>query len=167
MGKKEIQEMSEQDVDEFAEVGAGASKTYPQQCSALRKGGHVMIKNRPCKIVEMSTSKTGKHGHAKVHMVALDIFTGKKLEGICPSTHNMDVPNVKRKDYRLLSMEDDFLSMMDDSGEQREDLKCPEGEIGEQIRAAIDNEQDILCTVLSAVGEECVIATKINTAVDK
>jgi len=25
----------------------------------------------------MSTSKTGKHGHAKVHMVALDIFTGK------------------------------------------------------------------------------------------
>ena len=34
--------------------------------------------NRPCKIVEMSTSKTGKHGHAKVHMVALDIFTGEE-----------------------------------------------------------------------------------------
>ena len=34
---------------------------------------------RPCKIVEMSTSKTGKHGHAKVHMVAIDIFTGKPL----------------------------------------------------------------------------------------
>jgi len=155
--------------DEFDFQGgdAGASETFPMQCSALRKNGFVMIKNRPCKIVEMSTSKTGKHGHAKVHMVALDIFTGKKLEDICPSTHNMDVPNVKRKDYQLLSMEDDFLSMMDDSGEQREDLKCPEGEIGEQIRAAIDNEQDILCTVLSAVGEECVIATKINTAVDK
>ena len=65
----------------------------------------IYYQNRPCKIVEMSTSKTGKHGHAKVHLVALDIFTGgnesrpteeyftlgKKLEDICPSTHNMEV----------------------------------------------------------------------------
>ena len=64
----------------------------------------ISLQNRPCKIVEMSTSKTGKHGHAKVHMVALDIFTGKKLEDICPSTHNMDVPNVKRKDYQVMSV---------------------------------------------------------------
>lgn len=39
----------------------------------------------------MSTSKTGKHGHAKCNFTALDIFTGKKLEDMCPSTHNVDV----------------------------------------------------------------------------
>jgi len=117
----------------------------------------------------MSTSKTGKHGHAKVHMVALDIFTGKKLEDICPSTHNMEVPNVKRKDYQLIGMEDEFLSLMDDTGETREDMKCPDerDEVGNEIRNAIENEVDILVTVLSACGEECVIASKVNTAVDK
>jgi translation initiation factor 5A len=152
---------------DFQSGDAGASETFPMQCSALRKNGFVMIKGRPCKIVEMSTSKTGKHGHAKVHMVALDIFTGKKYEDICPSTHNMDVPNVKRKDYQLLSVDDGFLSMMDDAGEQREDLKVPEGEIGAEIATAMENDKEILCTVLSACGEECVIATKQNTAADK
>merc|ERR1712137_1382735 len=129
MGKGEktqiINKMAELEAD-INEGSAGASETYPKQCSALRKNGHVMIKGRPCKIVEMSTSKTGKHGHAKVHLVALDIFTGKKLEDICPSTHNMEVPNVKRKDYQLIGMEDDFLSLMDDNGDTREDIKLPE-----------------------------------------
>lgn len=54
---------------QFESADAGSSDTYPMQCSALRKGGHVVIKGRPCKIVDMSTSKTGKHGHAKVRHI--------------------------------------------------------------------------------------------------
>ena len=112
----------------------------------------------------MSTSKTGKHGHAKVHLVALDIFTRKKYEDICPSTHNMDVPNVQRKDFQLLDVtEDGFLSLMDNAGSNiRKVFKVPEGDIGEEIKKDIPENRDIVCTVLSACGKEAIIATKVN-----
>lgn len=60
--------------DNFEAVESGASETYPMQCSGLRKNGHVMLKGRPCKIVEMTTSKTGKHGHAKVKNIYMYIL---------------------------------------------------------------------------------------------
>merc|ERR1711955_7961 len=139
---------------DFESGSAGASETFPQQCSALRKNGYVMIKGRPCKIVEMSTSKTGKHGHAKVHMVALDIFTGKKYEDICPSTHNMNVPNVKRTDYQLTNIDDGYVDLMDDNGETKSDLKVPDDEVGKEVTERFDNGDNFVVTVLCAVGEE-------------
>lgn len=149
----------------FENATSGASETYPQQCSALRKNGFVCIKGHPCKIVEMSTSKTGKHGHAKVHLVAIDIFTTKKYEDICPSTHNMNVPNVKRTEYTLLDIgDDDFLSLMDETGDTREDIKMPpaDSDLHKTIRNSFDDGGDssIMITVLKAMGEEAVVGCK-------
>ena len=144
----------------FESADAGASATYPMQCSALRKNGFVVIKGRPCKIVDMSTSKTGKHGHAKVHLVALDIFTGKKLEDLSPSTHNLEVPVVKRTEYQLLDIDDGYLSLMTMDGDTKDDVKAPEGELGEQLQAAFDEGKDLMVTVISAMDEEAAISFK-------
>lgn len=144
----------------FEQAASGASLTFPQQCSALRKGGHVLIKGRPCRIVEMSTSKTGKHGHAKVNLVGIDIFTGKKLEDMSPSTHNMDVPNVQRTEYALIDVEDGFLSLMDSNGETKNDIKVPEGELGEQITNDFKSGKELIVAVLKSMNEEAAIACK-------
>ncbi|KAJ7145989.1 eukaryotic translation initiation factor 5A-2 [Mycena epipterygia] len=144
----------------FETVGAGASLTFPMQCSALRKGGHVVIKGRPCKIIDMSTSKTGKHGHAKVHLIATDIFTGKKLEDISPSTHNMDVPNVTRNEFQLVNVDDGFLNLMTQDGTAKDDVKVPEGDLGKQIQSDFDDGKELLVTIVSAMGEEQAISLK-------
>jgi translation initiation factor 5A len=112
----------------------------------------------------MSTSKTGKHGHAKVHLVAIDIFTGKKMEDISPSTHNMDVPNVNRTEYTVLDItegDDKFLSLMDTDGATKDDVRLPEGDLGDQIQVAFsDSEKLVLVTLVKAMGEEAVISWK-------
>ncbi|XP_076472338.1 eukaryotic translation initiation factor 5A-1-like isoform X2 [Babylonia areolata] len=149
------------DHDELFDTGAsGASDTYPKQCSALRKNEFVMIKGHPCKIVEMSTSKTGKHGHAKVHIVAMDLFTNKKYEDICPSTHNVECPRVQRTEYQVVHVTDDgFLGLMDEANNQRDDLKLPDDEtLSKEIREKADD--DIMVTVLKAVKNEKVISIK-------
>ena len=65
----------------------------------------------------------------------------------------MEVPNVKRKDYQLIGMDDDFLSLMDDSGDTRDDLKCPaeDVDVGKEVRDAIANEADILVSAAPVI----------------
>ena len=145
--------------DDFETTEQVGSEPFPM----LRKNGFVVLKGFPCKIVDMSTSKTGKHGHAKVHLVGLDIFTGKKYEDICPSTHNMEVPVVKRFEYQLLDVNSDgYCSVLLDNGETREDLQVPEGELGEQLREAFENagKKDIFVTVKTAMGTDGIISFK-------
>jgi translation initiation factor 5A len=156
--------MSDDEEQTYESQEAVGSDVYPMQCSALRKNGFVVIKGRPCKIVDMSTSKTGKHGHAKVNMVALDIFTGKKYEDMCPSTHNMMVPNVSRMEYTLLDISSDgFLSLLLDTGETKDDVRVPEGEEGDGLRSDFEAGKSLVVTILKAMGEEAAIGHKENT----
>ncbi|KAI8895215.1 translation protein SH3-like domain-containing protein [Globomyces pollinis-pini] len=153
--------LEEEEHEDFSNTAsAGASLTYPMQCSALRKGGYVCIKNHPCKIVDMSTSKTGKHGHAKVHLVAVDIFTNKKMEDLSPSTHNMDVPNVRKMEYPLLDIDDGFFSLMNEDGSTKDDVKVPENDLGNAITEAFHDGKEVIVSVTTAMGQEHCLAWK-------
>lgn len=66
----------------------------------------------------------------------------------------MDVPNIKRSEYQLINIEDGYLSLMLDSGETKEDVKVPEGELGEQIQNDFDEGKDLIVGIVAAMGEE-------------
>jgi len=73
------------------------------------------------------------------------------------------VPVVKRADYQLIDISDDlYLSLMMDSGDLRDDIRLPDGDLGNEIKNKFENNEDLLLTVLSAMGEEMVVATKPN-----
>ncbi len=148
------------DISDYDFTGAdpGASKTYNMEAGQIRVGGHMCIKGFPCKVTSVSTSKTGKHGSAKCNFTAIDIFTGKKYEDIQPSTANVEIPNIVRREYGLIDISaDDYVSLMDnETGEVREDIKLPEFPegYGHKIKQMFETGKPYICTVLKAMGHE-------------
>merc|ERR1719163_1549116 len=130
-----------------------------------------MIKGHPCKVAEITTSKTGKHGHAKAHIVALDIFTSKKYEDLCPASHNVDVPFVKRTEFQCLTADQGTgeVSLLLESGETKDDLNLPDRvTVGEPtdddkktskelVEAVEKAEKTVVVAVLEACGIEKIV----------
>ncbi|CAN1313883.1 Eukaryotic translation initiation factor 5A-4 [Linum perenne] len=154
--------MSDEEHQFESKADAGASKTYPQQAGTIRKNGYIVIKGRPCKVVEVSTSKTGKHGHAKCHFVAIDIFNGKKLEDIVPSSHNCDVSYIFVVSFFSgLILQMFQVSLLTDNGNTKDDLKLPTDEaLLTQIKDGFAEGKDLVVSVMSAMGEEQINALK-------
>lgn len=160
--------MSDEHHDEvFEQATSGASHTYPAQAGSIKKGGFCMLKGKPCRVVDYSTSKTGKHGHAKAHIVGLDIFTNKKYEDMCPTSHNMDVPIVTRQEYQVIGIDsDNFVNLLTDSGETKDDLRLPTDtdnsldEVGKKVQELFEAGTPLLVTVLSACGYEKIVGHK-------
>lgn len=158
---------------------AGASDTVSVEAGQIRKGGYIMIKGKPCKVKDVSVSKTGKHGHAKCKFSASDIFTGATCEELCPSTHSIDVPIVSKKDWMIQGLQDEtYVLLMDDDGEMREDLQLPNETyktdddtknsvlIKDYCEQVNNGENiDIFCTVISAVGQEKITEVRKKTVI--
>jgi translation initiation factor 5A len=137
--------------------------TRPVQANTLRLGDVILLQGgHPCKIVEMKESKTGKHGGMKIHFIGLDIFTLKKCTGLIQSQSNVTLAEVRKDEMMLIDIsDDDFMSVLDGE-ETRADLKLPEDELGEKIRAAFDEGKTVYVTVLAAVGKEQVTGFRIE-----
>jgi len=143
---------------------AGASATIPCEAGQIKKGGYIMIKGRPCKVLNIGVSKTGKHGHAKCNFTATDIFNGKKLEDMVPSSHGTTVPIVTKTDWEIIDInEDGELTLMDEGGNQKVDLNLPtfpEGFDNEIREAWNEGENQVVVSVQAAVGIEQIISYK-------
>ena len=121
-----------------------------------------MMKEKPCKVSEISVSKTGKHGHAKANIVGYDIFTNKKYEDIFPSSHNVDVPFIKKTEVELIALgADGTVTYTDEKGDNRDDLILQSEEEDSWVADLKKSEaegKNILITIMEALGKEKIVS---------
>ena len=149
----------------FESKAVGGNLTFPIQAGALKKGDHLVINGHPCRVIEVTVSKTGKHGHAKASITAIDIFTKQKLEDQAPTSHNVEAPFIKSVSYSLMDIASDgILTLMDDENNTREDLSLPpDEELAAQIKESFDAGKEIQVVAVSALGKEQILSMKADT----
>jgi translation initiation factor 5A len=115
----------------------------------LKEGKYVLIDDIPCRIVEIESSKPGKHGAAKMRITAIGIFEGQKKTLLTPGDADVDVPIIERKLAQIMSVSGNTVQVMDSKTYEIYDILVPT-ELLE--KAAPGKEVD----VLEAMGKKMV-----------
>jgi translation initiation factor 5A len=85
----------------------------PAEVGSLRVGGYIIIDDEPCKIVELTKSKPGKHGAAKARIVAIGIFDGQKRSFVKPVDAQIEVPIIEKRSGQIIAKTESSIQVMD------------------------------------------------------
>ncbi|MBS3143204.1 translation initiation factor IF-5A [Candidatus Woesearchaeota archaeon] len=110
-----------------------------QSVGTLQVGSYVVVDAVACKVVDIQTSRPGKHGHAKVRLQAVGLIDGKKREMVLPGHDNVDVPIIEKRNAQVLSISENKANVMDSETFETFDLEIPD----ELQKEVVDG-----CTVL-------------------
>lgn len=70
----------------------------------IKTGRYILMDGVPCRIVEIETSKPGKHGAAKMRLTGVGVFDGNKRTLLKPSTADAEVPMIVKKKAQVVSI---------------------------------------------------------------
>lgn len=87
--------------------------TKRQSVGSLKKGSNVVIDDVACTVTDLSVSRPGKHGHAKVNFMAVGILDGRKRNVVMPGHDDVDVPLIEKKNAQVLSVSGTHANVMD------------------------------------------------------
>ena len=100
--------------------------TELKEVSSMKKGSTIVIDDKACKVVDVSISRPGKHGHAKVNLMAVGLIDGKKRQLVLPGHDSVEVPIIEKKTAQVLSVTGDMANVMDSESYETMDLKIPD-----------------------------------------
>jgi len=85
----------------------------PIEVGALRVGGYMLIDNEPCRIMDITKSKPGKHGSAKARIVAIGVFDGGKRTFVKPVDSNAETPIIDKRPGQIFAVSPNGVQIMD------------------------------------------------------
>lgn len=85
----------------------------PVDMGNLKKGNYIIIDNEPCRIVDLTKSKPGKHGSAKARVVAIGVFDGVKRSIVKPVNAKTEMPIIEKKTGQIIAILPKSLQVMD------------------------------------------------------
>ncbi|WP_221290745.1 translation initiation factor IF-5A [Stygiolobus caldivivus] len=107
----------------------------------LKVGSYVVIDGEPCRVVDITKAKTGKHGSAKANVVAIGIFTGQKRTIMAPVDQQVEVPIIEKHVGQILADKGDTVQIMDLESYETFDIERPkEAELSDKIRPGAEVE---------------------------
>jgi len=93
---------------------------------SLKKGDTIIIDGAPCKVTDLSTSRPGKHGHAKVNLMAVGMIDDKKRNVVMPGHDKVEAPIVDKRNAQILSITGNHANVMDTQTYETFDMDIPE-----------------------------------------
>ena len=110
----------------------------------LKEGKYVIIEDIPCRIVNIDSSKPGKHGAAKMRVTGIGIFDGQKKQLLVPSDADVEVPIIDRQTAQVVAVNGNTVQLMDTTTYEVFELTIPEELVKD---AAAGKEADIMCAL--------------------
>ena len=93
---------------------------------SLKKGDTIIIDGAACRVTDTATSRPGKHGHAKVNMMAVGILDGKKRNLVMPGHDKVEAPIIDKRNAQVLSVSGNTANVMDMETYETFDMEVPE-----------------------------------------
>jgi len=92
----------------------------------LRVGSYLLIDGTPCRIASMDKSKPGKHGAAKLRIVAIGIFDDNKKNWLGSTDSDVEVPVIERSNAQIVSVSGKTAQLMDTKTFETFELAIPD-----------------------------------------
>jgi len=113
----------------------------PADVGSLRVGSYIIIDDEPCRIVELTKSKPGKHGAAKARIVAIGIFDGQKRSFVKPVDAQVEVPIIEKRSGQIIAKTESSIQLMDlETYEVFETSPSDDPELLEKLDAGVEVE---------------------------